>query len=364
MSLQVEIIIIAVLVALCCSIMGCFIVVRRMAMMTDGISHGILLGIVLAFLISYNLDSPLQLIGAACSGVFLVILVETLNKTGLVAKDTAIGLCFPLFFSIGVILITFYAQNIHLDIDAVILGELAFAPFHRFELAGIDLGPRSLVTMAVIFIIICIFVTVFYKELLLSSFDSVYASLQGFRPKTIHYMLMVLLSIVCVGAFEAAGTILVVALIVTPASCSRLLTHSLKYMIILSQIIALTTSIAGFYTAYYLDVNIASTIVVINGICFFVIYLLTELRKKRAFYRFSQHKPQVKERIKTLLIYIEECEQQKNYNVKCDKKNLITHFRWDQPEEIFFQTLYNKFIFSIDGTYKITNKGRKYIHQR
>ncbi|HRJ76152.1 MAG TPA: metal ABC transporter permease, partial [Anaerolineales bacterium] len=140
---QLEIQIIASLVAVACSLVGVFLILRRMAMMSDAISHTVLLGIVLAFFVTKSITSPLLLIGAALMGVLTVSLVELLNRTQLVKEDTSIGLVFPALFSIAVILISRFAGDVHIDNDAVLLGELAFAPFNRVKLFGLDFGPEA-----------------------------------------------------------------------------------------------------------------------------------------------------------------------------------------------------------------------------
>jgi manganese/zinc/iron transport system permease protein len=137
---QVEIQAIAAVVAVACALPGVFLVLRRMAMMADAISHTVLLGIVLVFFLTRDLNSPLLIVGAAATGVVTVSLVELLNRTRLVKEDAAIGLIFPALFSIAIILISRFAGDVHLDTDAVLLGELAFAPFERVELAGLDFG--------------------------------------------------------------------------------------------------------------------------------------------------------------------------------------------------------------------------------
>ncbi|MCB0293484.1 MAG: metal ABC transporter permease, partial [Calditrichaeota bacterium] len=133
-SAQLEIQLIASIVAVACALPGVYLVLRRMAMMSDAISHTVLLGIVIAFFITKSITSPLLLIGAALMGVVTVSLVELLNRTKLVREDAAIGLVFPAIFSIAVILISRFAGDVHLDTDAVLLGELAFAPFNRLRL--------------------------------------------------------------------------------------------------------------------------------------------------------------------------------------------------------------------------------------
>jgi manganese/zinc/iron transport system permease protein len=142
MNIALEIQLVAVVVAVACSLPGVFLVLRRMALMSDAITHTVLLGIVLAFFLTHNIASPLLVLGAAAMGVITVALVELLLKTRLVREDASIGLVFPALFSIAVILISRYAGSVHLDTDAVLLGEIAFAPFRRLEMGGMDLGPR------------------------------------------------------------------------------------------------------------------------------------------------------------------------------------------------------------------------------
>jgi manganese/zinc/iron transport system permease protein len=202
---------IAAITAAACALPGVFLVLRRMALMSDAISHSILLGIVLAFFVVEDLASPLLVAAAAATGVLTVSLVELLNRSGRVREDAAIGLVFPALFSVGVILIARYAGSVHLDVDAVLLGELAFAPFHRMEIAGVDLGPRTLWLMTAVLVLNLGFVGALYKELKLTTFDAALAGALGFAPGLVHYVFMALVSVTAVGAFEAVGSILVVA---------------------------------------------------------------------------------------------------------------------------------------------------------
>ena len=163
MSAGLEIQLIAILVAGACSILGVFLVLKSMAMVSDAITHTILLGIVLAFFI-----------GAGIVGVLTVYLVELLNSTRLLKEDSAIGIVFPLLFSMAVILISKYTKNVHLDVDSVLLGELAFAPFNRIEIFGFSVA-KSLVSIFIIFIVNFLFITIFFKELKISTFDKALA---------------------------------------------------------------------------------------------------------------------------------------------------------------------------------------------
>ena len=212
MSAATEIQLIAVIVAVACALPGVFLVLRRMAMMSDAISHTVLLGIVLGFFAIGSLESPLLVLAAAAVGVLTVSLVELLIRTRLVRQDAAIGLVFPALFSVAVILISRFARGVHLDVDAVLLGELAFAPLDRVLVAGLDL-PRSLVVMGVILLLNVTFIALFYKELKLTTFDAGLAVALGFSPVVVHYALMIMVSVTAVGAFDAVGSILVLSLI-------------------------------------------------------------------------------------------------------------------------------------------------------
>lgn len=275
---QIEIQLIAALTAVACALPGVFLVLRRMALMSDAISHSILLGIVLAFFVTRDLASPWLVLAAAATGVLTVSLVELLNRTQLVREDAAIGLVFPALFSVGVILISRYAGNIHLDVDAVLLGELAFAPFNRFEAFGVDLGPMALWLMGGILLLNLVFVGLFYKELKLATFDAGLAAALGFAPALVHYGLMTVVSVTAVGAFEAVGSILVVALMVAPPAAAYLLTDRLPRMIGLSALIGVASAIGGYWVAHWLDASIAGSMATVAGLLFGATWLLAPER--------------------------------------------------------------------------------------
>ena len=265
---QIEIQLIAVVVAAACALPGTFLVLRRMALMSDAISHAILIGIVLAFFITEDLASPLLIVGATLTGVVTVSLVELLNRTGRVREDAAIGLVFPVLFSAAVLLIARYAGNVHLDTDAVLLGELAFAPFDRFIVAGWDLGPRALYLMGGILALNVVVIGLLYKELKLVTFDAGLAAALGFAPAVVHYILMSLVSVTAVGAFEAVGSILVVALMIAPPATAYLLTDRLPVMLGLGALTGAVAAIGGYWLAHWLDASIAGSMATVAGLLF------------------------------------------------------------------------------------------------
>jgi manganese/zinc/iron transport system permease protein len=329
MSASLEIQAIAVVVAAACALPGVFLVLRRTAMMSDAISHTVLLGIVLAFFVVQDLASPFLILGAAAMGLLTVALVELLTGTRLVKEDAAIGLVFPALFSIAVILISRFARGVHLDVDAVLLGELAFAPFDRLTVLGLDL-PRALAVMGGILLLNLIFIALFYKELKLATFDAGLAAALGFSPVLIHYGLMALVSLTAVGAFDAVGSILVVALMVTPAAAAYLLTSDLRTMLILSVGIGVAGALGGYWLARSLDANIAGSIATVIGLIFVGVFLLAPdrgvlavaRRRERQRWDFAQT---------MLAVHLLQHEGRPEARDESRVDHLVEHIRW-QPD--------------------------------
>jgi manganese/zinc/iron transport system permease protein len=236
--------------------------------MSDAISHAILFGIVIAFFVVESTASLPMIIAATLTGVLTVTLVEALFRTRLVKEDTAIGLVFPALFSVGVILISRYASNVHLDTDAVLLGELAFAPFNRLIVGGADLGPKGLWLALGVGLLNLMFILLFYKELKLATFDAGLAAALGFSPALLHYALMTLVSVTAVASFEAVGSVLVVALMIAPPATAYLLTDRLWVMLALSVGLGVIAAILGYFLARFLDASIAGSMATMTGVLF------------------------------------------------------------------------------------------------
>lgn len=269
----VEIVFIAICTSASCALLGNFIVLRGQSMMTDAISHTVLLGIVLAYILAETLDSPLLIIGASLMGLITVWTAETIMKKKYMTPDSTIGLLFPFFFSLAVILITHETGNVHLDTDSVLLGELAFAPFHRLYIGSVDIGAYPLYTSLAILALNSLMLILFYKEITIATFDSVTAKLMGFSPKVLHYGLMTLVSITAVVAFQSIGSILVIAFMIAPSMISALWVKTLRARIFLSILFGALSAILGTLTAIYLDVSLAGMMSTCLGI-FFLLSLL------------------------------------------------------------------------------------------
>jgi manganese/zinc/iron transport system permease protein len=356
---QLEILLIAAVVAVACALPGVFLVLRRMAMMSDAISHTVLLGIVIGFFLVGDLGSPLLIAGAAATGLLTVVLVELLNRTRLVKEDAAIGLVFPALFSLAVILISRYAGDVHLDVDAVLLGELAFAPFDRLVVLGTDIGPRALYIMGGILLLNLLFITLFYKELKLATFDAELAATLGFAPAAIHYGLMSVVSITAVGAFDAVGSILVVALMVAPPVTAYLLTDSLPRMIGLSAGIGVAGAVGGYWLANALDASIAGSMAAVLGLLFGVTFLfapergLVSLARRRTRQRYSFAQ-------KALAIHLLNHEGLPEEAVECHMDHLQEHLRWqpDFAEQVVRQSERAGYLRDQAGDLTLTENGR------
>lgn len=273
-----EIQLIAVLVALACALLGVFLVLRKMAMISDAISHAILPGIVLGFFLTEDISSPLLLLMAALTGVLTVALVELIHKTGLVKEDTAIGLVFPALFSIGVLLIARAAGDIHLDTDVVLVGDLAFAPFDRLTWGGTDLGPKALWVMGLVFLMNLSLLLAYFKVLQLVSFDKLLAASLGFSPLLLHFGLMSMTSLTTVAAFDAVGAILVVALMIVPAATAYLISRNVRQMLLLSMLFGASSALGGYWLAHWVDGSIAGAMATCLGGVFFLVFLLAPER--------------------------------------------------------------------------------------
>jgi manganese/zinc/iron transport system permease protein len=356
---QLEIQAIAAVVAAACALPGVFLVLRRMALISDAISHAILPGIVLAFFVVEDLSSPLLVAGAAVMGVVTVVLVELLRRSELVREDAAIGLVFPVLFSVGVVLIARFADDVHLDIDAVLLGELAFAPFDRWVVAGYDLGPSALWLMGGILALNALFIAVLYKELKLATFDAGLALALGFSPAFVHYALMALVSVTAVGAFDAVGSILVVALMIAPPATAYLLTDRLPVMLGLAALIGAGAGVAGYWFAHWFDLSIAGSMAAVAGGVFGAAWLaapqrgLVSLARRRARQRweFAQG---------ALAIHLLQHENQPEAAEESEIEHLNRHLRWDPSfaAKVVRQARRRGLVVQRDGMLALTDRGR------
>jgi len=248
-----------------CGLIGNYLILRRMALVGDAISHSVLPGLAVAFLFSGNLHIGSMFAGAIVAGVLTTLLIELIHTKSRVKTDAAIGITFCSLFALGVVLINVYAGKIHLDTECVLYGEISYVPLETsVKLLGgtLDIGPRPVVTMAMVFLAVLALIVFLYKELLVCSFDPTLAASLGIPHKVFHYGLMVVLSIVVVSAFESVGAILVIAMLILPGATAQLLSTRLPTVMILSLVIALISSVLGYHLGVWMRCSIAGAMVV------------------------------------------------------------------------------------------------------
>lgn len=268
------------LVAVSCALLGSFLVLRKMAMIGDAISHSVLPGIVIAFLLVGSMQSAWMIIGAGLIGVFTTFLIEFFHQKGRLQTDASIGVTFTWLFALGVILVTYYAGNAHIDQDCILHGEIAYVPIDlMYDASGDPIGPKAVIVLSVVLALILLFITIFYKELFITTFDPSFSNAIGISSNVWHYALMGLVSLTTVASFESVGAILVVALLIAPASSAYLITHNLKWMLVLSSIFGIISSFLGYWLSYLLDGSIAGAMVTISGAIFGICYMVAVLKK-------------------------------------------------------------------------------------
>lgn len=359
-SAQIEIQLIASLVSVACAIPGVFLVLRKMALISDAISHSILPGLVIGFFLTHDLGSPLLVLMGTLSGILTVVLVEYIQKTGLVKEDTAIGLVFPALFSIGVILIALNANDLHLDTDVVLLGEIAFAPFDRLRVFGVDIGAKSLWVIGGILLLTLSLLLLFFKELKICTFDVGLATSLGFAPTLIHYGLMTIASVTTVGAFEAVGAVLVVGFMIAPAATAYMLTNDLKKMLFLSCSIGVFAAISGYWLAWAIDSTIAGSITTVLGCVFLAAYLWAPQRG--LFSTLHRNKQQQKEvSLLTFLLHLNNHDEAEERHLN----HLNEHINWQkvQSETVIKLALDNNLIEFDKNIINLTEKGKVFVEK-
>ncbi|MCP5538151.1 MAG: metal ABC transporter permease [Akkermansiaceae bacterium] len=268
-------ILMAFLVALPCSQMGSFLILRRMALTGDAISHSVFPGVVIAFYITGDLASPWLIVGAGLAGLASTVLIELIHKWTRVKQDAATGISFTALFALGVVLMEMLlGKNVDLDLECVLHGRLGLLlEGDSVPLLGL-MVPTPVMIMAGVAGLTMVLMVLFYRVMMLSSFDSDLAASYGYRPAVIHYGMMFTVSFIVVAAFQAVGAILVIALLILPGSAAYLCTHRLKVMLGLAAVHALLSAVGGLYIHVWFNTNMAASVVVTGGVLLVMAWLL------------------------------------------------------------------------------------------
>ena len=452
--------IIGTMIAISGALLGTFLLLRGMSLTSDAISHTVLLGIVVAFMIMtsvFNLEpdtsSPWLIIGAALAGVATVVLTELIYRSGLVRQDAALGLAFPLLFAISIILVSRFVEDVHMDEDAVMVGEIGVAwantnshciencqtvtitvddeaanmsrqctNCRELNISPRDEGaefreictncgtyspgqawqaglleeepilvffPRSITITAVMAIITILFVTLFYKELKLASFDEALAKALGLRPGVLHYVLMVLVSLVAVGAFDAVGSILVIAFFIIPPAAAYLLTDRLSLMLVYSAIIGSLGAFFGYDLArgsFLGIIQMSDVLALLNRwfnleltetwdssisasmvLMIFFFFLLSWILSPKyglvsTLIRRANQRRQFDDQV--VLAHIHNHQEMDDAAIELQADNLHEHFRWSKSKMLRVMTRLRagNVVKIVDNIVLLTEKGEERVH--
>ncbi|WP_416151957.1 metal ABC transporter permease [Salipaludibacillus sp. HK11] len=247
----------AVLVGIICGVIGCFIILRGMALMGDAISHAVLPGVVIAYMVGASF-----FVGAVITGVLTALAIGFISQNSRIKEDSAIGIMFSAMFALGVVMIT-AMQGTSIDLWHILFGNvLAVSQTDLY----ITIGIGSFVLVAIL---------IFYRPLLLSTFDETMAKATGLPVQWIHYMLMLLLSFVTVASLQTVGIILVVAMLITPGSTAYLLTERFSVMLLLSAVFGVISAVVGLYFSVIYDVSSGASIVLVASVIFMIAFFFS-----------------------------------------------------------------------------------------
>lgn len=246
----------AVVIGIVSGAVGCFIILRSMSLMGDAISHAVLPGVALSFILGVNF-----FIGAIIFGLLASVIITYIKENSVIKGDTAIGITFSSFLALGVILIG--VANSSTDLFHILFGNiLAVQDSDKWITIGVSIFVLGVISL-------------FFKELLLTSFDPILAKSMGVNVNAYHYLLMVLLTLVAVTAMQSVGTILIVALLITPAATAYLYANSLKVMLVMSSLLGALASVLGLYLGYTFNVAAGSSIVLTSAMMFLISFFVS-----------------------------------------------------------------------------------------
>lgn len=347
------------LVGTAATLVGTFLVLRGNSMLSDAISHSIVFGIVIVWLLTHQQSGPVQIIGAALTGLLTVFLTEVLVNTRRVKNDAAIGLVFPVLFSIGVLLLNLYARDVHIDTHTVLLGEIGFVWLDTVAVGGYEI-PQSLLSMSAMTIINLAFVVLFFKELKLATFDEGLARALGFAPVVLSYAVLALTSATAVAAFDAVGAVLFIAFVIVPPSAAYLLTDRLSLMLLYGSGVAVASSVSGYHLAVLWNVSIGGMMAVMTGVFLILAFLfgpryglIAQAMRRRGLTQANQ--------CRTLAVHLYNHEGKPDQGDENVAQALKEHLRWDaaRSHQVLLRSIDQGLVVRDGNLLRLTPQGRE-----
>lgn len=251
----------SVTIGISCGLIGTYIMLRRMSLIGDALAHAVLPGVVVSFMVAGKSEIAL-FIGAVVSGILTVLLIGFVNRNSKIKEDTSIGIIFTGAFALGILLVS-QLKQVHIDLSSYLFGDVL----------GVSSGDITLSLIIMVVIILCIIL--FYKQLLLTSFDPTMALTIGISTTLVHYMLMTLLSMSIVAGLQSVGVILIIAMLITPPATAYLLSTSLKKILILSSLFGMISAVIGLYLSYHFNFASGASIVLVAVALFLLAFLFS-----------------------------------------------------------------------------------------
>jgi len=346
------------LVALSGAMLGTFLVLRGQSMSGDAISHAIVLGIIVAWMVTGARSGPLVVGGAALAGIAAVLGAQALARSGLMAQDSAIGLVFPAMFALGVLLINLNARNLHLDVDSVLLGEIGYIWLDTVTWFGIDL-PIAGVTLAAVFGVNAVFLALFWKEQKLAAFDPGLAAALGFRPELLGLALLTLTALTAVAAFDAVGVVLFLAFLIVPAVTGRLVAASVFGIMLVAIVSGVGSVGAGYGAAMYWDVSIGGSMALATGLGL-ILALMASPRSGFVAMVIRSRAIRMEAMVATLLTHLKTHEGTPEQAEECTHQALVEHLHWREAraQAVVLEALDRGVINRSGKEYALTEAGR------
>jgi len=276
----------AILCAIASALPGCFLVLRKMSILGDALSHAVLPGLAMAFIITGSRASLSMFIGAIVIGLLTALFTQWISRFGQVDRGASMGIVFTTLFAVGLILIVRAADHVDLDAECVLYGAIEMVPLDTVSIAGMEI-PRATLIIGSILVLNLFLVTLFFKEFRLSAFDENLCNTMGFSSRFMHYLLMTMVSVTTVACFESVGSIIVIAMLIAPAATALLLTKRLVPLLILASAFGALAAVGGHVSALYLpallkvgETTTSGMIAVFSGLCFLIVWVLFILRQR------------------------------------------------------------------------------------
>lgn len=361
MSLEQWALLIALTTSVLCALCGCLLMVKKQAMVSEGLSHAVLPGLVIAFLILRDYSSPWLILGAGLSGLVMIWLSSLIEKTRLVDPDAALGLVFSAMFSFGIVIVSLNLRNTHFHADCIIDGNLALAPLDRLKWGGRDWGPTSFYVVLLMLTLVSGFIALCYKELKLMLFDESMAWQFELRPKLLHLAWLCLVSFTIVVAFEVAGSILIVALMIAPPTAAYLHADRLSHLLAGSVLVALVSTLGGFYWAKSLDIAPTGPIASCAGLVFL---LMLCFAPKRGLLSYWWKRQQMRQTVLQSLVLTHIANQTLGELMELSRKSLESSvIRPQQLNQLLAQLAQQGLAINQQDQWELTAQGQQTLTQ-